>query len=103
MRGSEHNDAFYWEGDRVMTRTNHSGGLLGGLTNGMPVVFRVAVKPTASIARPQESVDLTTRGSARLVVKGRHDPCIVPRAVVIVESVAAIAFIDLMLRGGFLA
>jgi chorismate synthase len=101
MRGSEHNDAFYWDGDRVATRTNHAGGVLGGLTTGMPLVFRVAVKPTASIARPQETVDLTTHGSARIVVKGRHDPCIVPRAVVVVESVAAIALIDLMLRGGF--
>jgi chorismate synthase len=103
MRGSEHNDAFFWDGDRVATRTNHSGGLLGGLTTGMPVVVRVAVKPTASIARPQETVDLTTRGPAKVVVKGRHDPCIVPRAVVVVEAVAAIALIDLMMRGGFTA
>ena len=101
MRGSEHNDAFYWDGDRVATRTDHAGGVLGGLTTGMPLVFRVAVKPTASISRPQETVDLTTHTSARIVVKGRHDPCIVPRAVVVVESVAAITLIDLMLRGGF--
>jgi chorismate synthase len=101
MRGSEHNDPFYWEGDRVVSRTNHAGGVLGGLTTGMPVVFRVALKPTASIARPQASVDLAKRTAAEVVVTGRHDPCIVPRAVVVVEAVAAVTLIDLMLRGGF--
>lgn len=102
-RGSEHNDAFYWDGDRVRTRTNHSGGVLGGLATGEPIVFRVAVKPTSSIALEQETVNLVTREAARLVVKGRHDPCIVPRAVVVVEAVARLAIADLGRAGGFWA
>jgi len=102
MRGSEHNDPFYFDGPRVRTRTNHAGGILGGLTVGSPVVFRVAVKPTSSIAREQDTVDLATHENARLRISGRHDPCIVPRAVPVVEAVAAIALADLGLRGGFL-
>ena len=101
MRGSEHNDPFVLEDGRVTTRTNHAGGILGGLTVGTPVVFRVAVKPTSSIARAQDTVDLTHRQPASLRVTGRHDPCIVPRAVPVVEAVAAIALADLGLRGGF--
>jgi chorismate synthase len=102
MRGSEHNDAFTVDGGRVVTETNHAGGILGGITNGMPVIFRVVVKPTASIAKPQRSVDLETMQSTEIVVTGRHDPCIVPRAVPVVENVAAMAILDLMLVGGFL-
>jgi chorismate synthase len=102
MRGSEHNDPFYYDGPNVRTRTNHSGGILGGLTVGSTLVFRVAVKPTSSIAREQDTVDLNTHENARLRVAGRHDPCIVPRAVPVVEAVAAIALADLGLRGGFL-
>jgi len=102
MRGSEHNDAFYWSGGKVSTRTNHAGGILGGLSTGGPLVFRVAIKPTASIALPQETVDLETGAEAVIRVGGRHDPCIVPRAVVVVESVAEFALVDLMLRGGYL-
>jgi chorismate synthase len=102
MRGSEHNDPFVWAGDRVRTTTNHSGGILGGLATGMPVVFRAVVKPTSSIARPQQTVDLAQRTSATLGITGRHDPCIVPRAVVVLESVAALALTDLALRGGYL-
>lgn len=102
MRGSEHNDPFVWSGDRVRTETNHAGGILGGLATGMPIVFRVAVKPTSSIARPQRTVNLATRTAETLTVTGRHDPCIVPRAVVVLESVAAIALADLALRGGYL-
>jgi chorismate synthase len=101
MRGSEHNDPFQWDGDRVRTSSNHAGGLLGGLTTGMPLVARVAVKPTSSIARAQQTVDLATRGPATIVVTGRHDPCIVPRAVVVVESVTAFVLADLALRGEF--
>jgi len=101
MKGSEHNDAFYYAEGKVRTRSNHSGGILGGLATGAPVVFRVAVKPTSSIAKPQESVDLVSHQSVTLKVAGRHDPCIVPRAVVVVEAVARIAFADLALRGGF--
>ena len=102
MRGSEHNDAFLWDHGRVRTETNHAGGVLGGLATGMPIVFRVAVKPTSSIARSQRTVDLATRAPTTLIVTGRHDPCIVPRAVVVLESVTAIALVDLALRGGYL-
>jgi len=102
MRGSEHNDPFVWEGGQVRTSTNHAGGALGGLATGMPIVFRAVVKPTSSIARPQTTVDLERRGPATLVVTGRHDPCIVPRAVVVLEAVTAIALTDLALRGGYL-
>jgi chorismate synthase len=102
MRGSEHNDAFAWKDGRVVTRTNHAGGVLGGLATGMPIVFRVVVKPTSSISRVQQTVNLATHQTEDLVVTGRHDPCIVPRAVVVVESVAACAVADLALRGGFL-
>lgn len=102
MRGSEHNDPFVWVDGKVRTETNHAGGILGGLSTGMPVVFRVAVKPTSSIALPQRTVNLVDRSVATLTVTGRHDPCIVPRAVVVLEAVAAIALADLGLRGGFL-
>jgi chorismate synthase len=101
MRGSEHNDPFVWDGVRVRTSSNHAGGILGGLTTGMPLVARVAVKPTSSIARPQQSVNLATHAPATIVVTGRHDPCIVPRAVVVVEHVTSFVLADLALRGGF--
>ncbi|HEV2428369.1 MAG TPA: chorismate synthase [Thermoplasmata archaeon] len=101
LPGSDHNDGFYWEGDRVVTRTNHAGGILGGLSNGQPIVFRVAFKPTPSIARPQFTVNLATHRDVRIGVKGRHDPCIVPRAIVVVEAITWIALAELMLRGGF--
>lgn len=102
MRGSEHNDAFYVEGGKVKTRTNHAGGVLGGLTTGMPIVARVVVKPTSSIAKPQESISLSERAPRQLVVKGRHDPCIVPRAVPVVENLTAFVLADLLLQGGYL-
>ncbi len=101
LRGSEHNDPFVVERGKVATATNHAGGVLGGISNGMPVTFRVVVKPTASIARPQRSVDLETMEPAEIVVTGRHDPCIVPRAVPVVENVAAMGILDLMFLGGF--
>ena len=102
MRGSHHNDPFALRDGRIVTTTNHAGGILGGLATGMPIVFRASVKPTSSIARPQRTVDLARREETELVVTGRHDPCIVPRAVVVLESVAAIALADLALRGGYL-
>jgi len=86
-----------------VTESNHAGGILGGLATGMPIVYRVAVKPASSIARPQRTVHLTDRTSADLVVTGRHDPCIVPRAVVVLEGVTAFALADLALLGGFLS
>ena len=103
MRGSEHNDPFVWAEGRVRTASNHAGGILGGLATGMPIRFRVAVKPTSSIARPQRTVDVQRRTATEIRVPGRHDPCIVPRAVVVVESVAAWGIAELALRGGFLS
>lgn len=98
MRGSEANDAYCYLNETVQTRTNHGGGLAGGMTTGMPLLFRVAVKPTPSIGKPQESVDLRTGESVSLVIPGRHDASIVPRAVPAVESAAAIAIYDALLN-----
>lgn len=99
MTGSAHNDPFYYDADgRVRTRTNHAGGILGGITTGMPLLFRATVKPTPSIARPQESVSLSRGEGATLTVPGRHDPCIVPRAVPCLEAAAAIAIYDALLE-----
>ncbi len=101
MRGSDHNDPYSVRHGRIVTRTNNAGGVLGGLSTGMPIDFRVAFKPTSSIARPQMSVDIAKKVSVELEVKGRHDPCIVPRAVPVVENSAASVVLDLMLQGGF--
>lgn len=98
LRGSENNDAFTVENGAVVTKTNRCGGVLGGISTGMPIVFRAAFKPTPSIAREQESVDLTTMQPTKLSVHGRHDPCIVPRAVPAVEAAAAIAAYDALLE-----
>ena len=94
MRGSDHNDAYYIEETQIKCATNHAGGILGGITNGMPLLFRCAVKPTPSIARVQHSVDVYAKTSETLEIRGRHDPCIAPRAVPVVESAAAIALLD---------
>jgi len=98
MRGSENNDPFYMDGDAVKTRTNNHGGILGGITSGMPLIFHVAIKPTPSIAKEQQSVNLRTGQPEILAVRGRHDPCIVPRAVPCIEAAAAIAIYDAMLE-----
>ena len=97
LRGSENNDPFSVENGRIITTSNHCGGILGGITDGMPLTFRAAVKPTPSIARPQQSVNLKTGKAAPLAVTGRHDPCIVPRAVPCIEAAAAIAVYDALL------
>ena len=94
LSGSENNDPFRIRDGRVVTETNHCGGILGGITDGMPLVFRVAFKPTPSIALPQRSVHLTSMENAEMTVTGRHDPCVVPRAVPCVEAAAAIALYD---------
>jgi len=95
-RGSENNDAIVFQDGCVHTATNHNGGIDGGISNGMPIVFRVVVKPTASIAKAQQTIDLETRAAETLVIKGRHDPCIVPRAVPVVEAVTAVALLDVL-------
>ena len=95
--GSRSNDAFVTDGISVRTKTNHCGGILGGMTSGMPLIFRVAMKPTPSISRPQESVDLCSMTPVTLSVKGRHDPCVAVRAVPVLEAAAAIAITDLLL------
>lgn len=95
MRGSEANDPYtYGKDGQVRTTANHNGGLLGGITNGMPLILRAAVKPTASIGRPQQTVDLVSGREAELTVRGRHDPCIVPRALPVIEAVVAFGLLD---------
>ncbi|MBR5315732.1 MAG: chorismate synthase [Firmicutes bacterium] len=96
IRGSENNDEYYYDGDQVKTRTNNHGGILGGITSGMPVTFKVAIKPTPSISIEQNSISYSKGENAKLEVKGRHDPCIVPRAVPCIEAAAAIAIYDLI-------
>ena len=98
LRGSEANDPFVLRDGKIETLTNRSGGIQGGITNGMPVLFRVAMKPTASIFRPQRSVNLRCLSEEELVIKGRHDPCIAPRAAVVIESACAVAILDLYLE-----
>jgi chorismate synthase len=100
-RGLESNDAYFYDAEgRVRTRTNNCGGLLGGLTTGMPLVCQAAIKPTASVALPQETVDLREKSPASLALRGRHDPCVVLRAVPVIESVTALAIWDLMEKSG---
>lgn len=97
MRGSEANDEYYFDKDsKIRTKSNNNGGILGGITNGMPVFFRTAVKPTASISKIQQTVDIDKKENAKLKICGRHDPCIVMRAVPVVEAVSAIGIFDLM-------
>lgn len=98
LTGSSHNDPYYMDGSQVRTRTNHHGGILGGITSGMPLIFRAAVKPTSSIPRPQQSVSLSRGENTALQVRGRHDPCIVPRAVPCLEAAAAVAIYDALLE-----
>ena len=97
LRGSESNDPMRMKESRVACLTNHNGGVTGGITNGMPVIARLTLKPTPSIAREQQTVDVSAMEDATLAVRGRHDPCIVPRAVPACESALAIALLDLML------
>ena len=96
MRGSEANDPFVMEGDTVRTLTNHAGGINGGITNGMPLVFRVAMRPTPSIGKQQQTVSLSAKTNETLNIEGRHDPCIVKRALPVIEAAAALAVCEIM-------
>ncbi len=99
LHGSENNDPFTMENGTVVTASNRAGGILGGITTGMPVTLRTAIKPTPSISRPQQTVSLSAMENAELVIRGRHDPCIAHRAVPVVEAVTAAVLLDLLLEG----
>ncbi len=98
LRGSENNDAFRVEDGRIVTETNRAGGILGGITTGMPLTLRVGIKPTPSIGRPQKTVSLARMENTELTIRGRHDPCIAHRAVPVVEAVTACVLLDLLLE-----
>jgi len=101
MYGHEANDPIYLEGDEICSKTNNNGGILGGITNGMPLEVTVAIKPTPSIGQLQETVNIKTGEKINHAVEGRHDPCILPRAVPVIESVLAIAILDAMMDEGY--
>lgn len=95
LRGSAYNDAYYYDKNgNVRTRTNHAGGICGGMATGMPVIFRVCVKPTPSISREQDTVDMNAHENSKIIIHGRHDPCIVPRAVSVIRAVTALALYE---------
>lgn len=98
LRGHESNDCHYLDNDEIKTKTNNNGGIIGGITNGMPIEFRVAIKPTASIGIEQKTVDFASKNEIDLKVEGRHDPCIVPRGIVVVEAVTALVMLDFLLE-----
>jgi chorismate synthase len=102
MKGSENNDPYAVRDGKVVTLTNNAGGVLGGLSNGMPIVIRAAIKPTPSIAKKQKTINLADLKEATLQVKGRHDPCIVPKAVPAIESMVAVVLVDHMIRAGII-
>ncbi len=102
MKGSENNDPFIIKEGKIITTINNAGGILGGISNGMPIVVRVAIKPTSSIAKNQETVDIKNMDNTTLSVKGRHDVCIVPRAVAVVEAMMAVTLCDFAIRTGLL-
>jgi len=102
LKGSENNDQYEVKDGKVMTLTNNSGGVLGGMSTGMPLLLRVAFKPASSIAKAQKTVDVSRMEEASLSVKGRHDPCVVPKAVPVVQAMVAIGLVDLMIRGGII-
>ena len=100
--GSEVNDEYYIENDEIKTKTNNSGGIIGGMSNGMPIVSRIAIKPTPSISKCQASVDLEKMENKKIEIKGRHDPCICPRVTVVAEASTAIVLADHMIRSGII-
>ena len=94
MKGSNANDAFYYDNGVVKTKTNNNGGINGGIANGMPITFRVVIKPTPSIAKEQDTINLVTKENVKIKIEGRHDSCITPRAVPVIEAISAIAIFD---------
>jgi len=102
LRGSENNDPFAIRGGKIVTLTNNAGGILGGLSSGMPIMVRAAIKPTPSISKEQKTVDLSKMEETTIKIKGRHDPCVVPKAVPVIESAVAIVLADHMLRAGII-
>lgn len=100
MKGSENNDEFYYENNKIKTYTNNAGGVLGGMTTGMPLKIKIAVKPTPSISKKQKTVDLKNKKNCEIEIKGRHDPCICPRLVPVAESNVAIVIVDNMIKSG---
>ena len=102
LKGSEMNDEFYKNKDKIKTKTNNSGGILGGISNGMPIVTKIAVKPTPSISKTQKTVDMEKNEDTVIEIKGRHDPCICPRITTVAESSLAIVIADHMIRAGFI-
>ena len=97
MKGSEANDEYYIENNEIKTYTNNNGGILGGITNGMPVIFRTAIKPTPSIGKLQKTININKMTNTEVEIEGRHDPCIVPRAIPVVEAATAIAILDMII------
>jgi len=102
LHGSENNDEYIVKNGKVVTKTNNAGGILGGLSTGMPLVLRVAFKPASSIAKKQQTVDLRTKKLISLIVEGRHDPCVVPRAPPVVDALVSVILADHSLRAGLI-
>jgi len=96
MKGSQANDQFQYRDGKVVTTTNNNGGINGGITNGMPVVFSVVIKPTSSIGLPQKTMNMKTLEDSEIAIEGRHDPCIVHRAVPVIEAAAALAICEVL-------
>ncbi|MBE6485791.1 MAG: chorismate synthase [Methanosphaera stadtmanae] len=102
LTGKEFNDPYYVENDKIMTKTNNAGGILGGMSNGMPIVLRIAVKPTPSVSGIQKTVNLEKNENSTIEIEGRHDPCICPRVTTVAESACSIVIVDHMIRAGFI-
>jgi chorismate synthase len=102
LKGSQMNDEFYIENNKIKTRTNHAGGILGGISTGMPIIVRIAVKPTPSISKVQKTVDLELMKDTDIIISGRHDPCICPRITPVTEASVSIVIADHLLRSGFI-